>query len=148
MTPTEIFVAYATEFEKTYEDDDWARLERFFAPQATYEVRGAVPFACRLEGREAILRGIRKSVDGFDRRFDSREVEIVEPPREEGDTVTVGWKGTYRKQGLAPLVLRGRSRARCQGDRIVELSDSYDDDVAAAAAEWSKRYPGFDPSYV
>ena len=52
------FFEYAQDFEKTFVDDDWSRLERYFEPDAVYEVRN-VPFGCRLEGRAAIFRGIK-----------------------------------------------------------------------------------------
>ncbi|HME70466.1 MAG TPA: hypothetical protein VKM54_11450, partial [Myxococcota bacterium] len=34
------FVEYAQAFEKTYVDDDWTRLEPYFAPDAVYRVVG------------------------------------------------------------------------------------------------------------
>ena len=40
MTNLECFAAYAADFEKTFKDDDWSRLERYFAPDATYQVKG------------------------------------------------------------------------------------------------------------
>jgi hypothetical protein len=148
MTLTERFLEYAMEFEKTFADDDWSRLERFFTPGATYEVRNA-PFACRLEGRDAIFRGIRKSLDGFDRRFASRELEANDPPKEDGDTVTFGWKGTYRKEGAPPLTIRGQSVARYEGDRIVELSDTFDGALLPEVGAWLQKHgQGFDPSYT
>ncbi|MGH7859745.1 MAG: nuclear transport factor 2 family protein [Candidatus Binatia bacterium] len=148
MTLTERFVEYAMEFEKTYVDDDWARLEGFFSPEATYEVRNA-PFACRLEGRDAIFRGIRKSLDGFDRRFATRNIEVTEPPKEEGSKVTLGWRGTYTKEGVPAVTIRGRSEARYAGDRIVALSDTYEDGNTAEVTAWMEKHgAGLDPSYV
>ena len=34
------FLEYAAAFEATYVDDDWSRLERFFAPDVVYAVTG------------------------------------------------------------------------------------------------------------
>lgn len=45
---TDRFIAYALDFEQTYDDDDWSRLEHHFAPDAVYEVRNTA-FGCRLE---------------------------------------------------------------------------------------------------
>ena len=41
------FLDYAQGFELTFDDDDWSRLERHFAPDAVYEVRN-MSFACRI----------------------------------------------------------------------------------------------------
>ena len=84
------FLAYAQDFELTYVDDEWSRLEQYFTPDATYEVTGVTP--CLLIGRAAIFRGIKKSLDGFDRKFTGRHVEVEGAPKVEGDTVmSTGW---------------------------------------------------------
>jgi len=148
MGPTQRFFEYVEEFEKTYDDDDWSRLERFFAPDAVYEVRNTV-FACRIEGPTAILRGIRKSLDGFDRLLEKRTLGLADGPTEDGDRVTFGWTATYDAPGAPPLVLRARSTARYRGDVIVELVDEYPDGMDAEAAAWSRAYaPGMDASYL
>jgi hypothetical protein len=148
MTPEQRFFEYALAFEQTYADDDWSRLEPFFAEDATYEVRN-VPFACKLEGRAAVLRGIRKSLDGFDRRCASRRVEVTEPPRTDGDTVTVGWAGTYTWPGAPDLRFRGRSIATVRDGLIVTLTDEYPNGEAARMAAWMKAHaPDLDASYA
>jgi hypothetical protein len=148
MGPLQRFLEYAQDFEKTFDDDDWKRLERYFARDAVYEVRNA-PFACRLEGRAAILRGLKKSIDGFDRRLSKRSLEVTEAPKQEGDTITVGWAATYRKPGAPALVGRGRTTARFEGDLIVELRDEYPDGAGAAFQSWTRAHaPGLDASYV
>lgn len=148
MGPTARFFAYAQDFEQTYVDDDWSRLAQYFEPDAVYEVRN-VPFGCRIEGPEAIFRGIRKSLDHFDRRFAERRPEITDPPAETGDSVSVGWAVTYVKPGAPPFVLRGRSTARYRGDRIVHLVDEYPAGMADEAASWARAYaPDLDASYV
>ena len=47
MTAEQCFLEYALAFELTYQDDDWTRLEPFFAEDATYEVRNS-PFDCSI----------------------------------------------------------------------------------------------------
>jgi hypothetical protein len=149
MGPTTLrFFAYAQDFEQTYADDDWSRLAQYFQPDAVYEVRN-VPFGCRLEGRDTIFRGIKKSLDNFDRRFAERRPEITDPPAESGDSVSVGWAVTYVKPGAPPFVLRGRSTARFGGERIVHLVDEYPDGMADEAARWARAHaPDLDASYV
>ena len=149
MGPTTLrFFAYAQDFEQTFLDDDWSRLAQYFQPDAVYEVRN-VPFGCRIEGPEAIFRGIKKSLDNFDRRFAERRPEITDPPAEAGDSVSVGWAVTYVKPGAPAFVLRGRSTARFRGDRIVHLVDEYPDGMADEAASWSRAHaPDLDAAYV
>jgi len=149
MGPTTLrFFAYAQDFEQTFLDDDWSRLAQYFQPDAVYEVRN-VPFGCRIEGPEAIFRGIKKSLDNFDRRFAERRPEITDPPAEAGDSVSVGWAVTYVKPSAPAFVLRGRSTARFRGDRIVHLVDEYPDGMADEAASWSRVHaPDLDASYV
>jgi hypothetical protein len=135
----ERFMAYAQDFERTYRDDDWSRLAQYFTPDATYEVKDT-PFACLLRGPDAIFRGIKKSLDGFDRKFTTRTVGVTAPPLVEGDTVTIGWTGTYERPGAPPLTVRGCTVARYAGDLITQLSDSYADDNAAATTAWMRAH--------
>jgi hypothetical protein len=142
------FLAYAGDFEKTLADDDWTRLRPHFADGAVYEVK-AQSFGCRLVGPEAIFAGMKKSLDGFDRKFDGRDLEVTEGPQVEGDELRAGWKVVYRKAGLEPYELRGRSVARYRDGRIVYLEDSYDADVDAGFAAWQSRNGlALDPSYT
>jgi hypothetical protein len=150
MGALERFFEYAQDFEKTYDDDDWSRLERYFAPDAVYEVRNA-SFGCRLEGPQAILRGLKRSLDGFDRRLVKRTIGIDGVPTEQGDTASLGWTATYTAPGAPPFVLRGRSTARYRGDLIVELVDAYPDGMDEEATAWARRYApdlGLNPAYV
>ncbi len=139
------FLAYAQDFEKTYVDDDWSRLEQYFAPDATYEVTGATP--CLLKGRSAIFRGIKKSLDGFDRRFTKRDIEVEGAPQVEGDTLMLDWLGIYERPGAPALRVRGRSIARYAGGVIAQLKDEMKADEAAM--KWFGTYgQGLDGSYA
>jgi hypothetical protein len=142
------FIEYAQDFETTYDDDDWSRLERYFAPDAVYEVRNT-SFACRLEGPKAILRGLKKSLDGFDRRMPKRVVAPTDDMREEPDCLVVGWTATYSPPGAPVFVLRGRSTARYRDGVLFELIDEYPDGMDEEAAAWVRQHaPGLDASYA
>lgn len=148
MTALQQFIAYATAFEQTYDDDDWSRIEPFFAPDAVYEVQGSV-LGCRLEGRPAILAGLKKSLDGFDRRFAKRTLDVVDGPHEQGDTVTIGWTATYAVPGATSLLLRGRSTVSVRDGKVVRLVDAYPDGMDEEVAGWLARHaPGCSASYV
>ena len=50
----------------------------------------------------------------------------------------VGWTVTYRKAGVAPFVLRGRSTVRCHDGVIAQLTDSYDPSIERELADWQR----------
>src|SRR5262245_48935212 len=142
------FMAYASDFERTFVDDDWTRLRQYFAPEAVYEVK-APSFGCRLVGPQAIFAGIKKSLDGFDRRFAQRDMEVTSGPDVAGEEIRIAWKVVYRRDGVPPFVLRGESTARYADGRIVYLADSYGPDVEAEFAAWQRQTGlSLDPSYV
>ena len=148
MSPLQRFGAYAQDFEATFKDDDWSRLTPYFASDATYEVSGE-PFACSLRGPDAIFKGMKKSLDGFDRRFASREIALEGAPVVDGDTVSLAWAVTYHRAGSPPLVLRGRSSATYADGRITRLADSYDAPAIASTSAWLREHGAdLDPSYV
>jgi hypothetical protein len=148
MDTLQKFMAYAGDFEQTLADDDWTRLRRYFADDAVYEVKAEL-FGCRLTGPAAIFAGMKKSLDGFDRKFAKRDVEITSGPEITGDEMNMGWKVVYLKEGLPPFVLRGQSTVRYAGDKIAHLADSYDPSVAGEMAAWQRASGiGLDPSYT
>lgn len=142
------FMQYAAAFEQTLADDDWTRLRPYFAADAVYEVK-ADTFGCRLTGPDAIFAGMKKSLDGFDRKFEGRTIDVTEGPEADGDALRMAWAVTYRKAGKTPYVLRGRSVVRYRDGKIAELVDSYDASVAAEGAAWMQQNGMLlDPSYV
>ena len=132
------FMAYAGDFEQTLADDDWSRVRRYFADDAVYEVK-ATGFGCRLTGPTAIFAGIKKSLDGFDRKFTKRDIEVLSGPEVAGNEVRLGWKVVYSKEGWPSFVLRGQSTARYADDKIVYLADSYDPSVSDEFAAWQQQ---------
>ncbi|HZR81560.1 MAG TPA: nuclear transport factor 2 family protein [Candidatus Binatia bacterium] len=142
------FMAYANDFERTLRDDDWSRLAQYFAEDAVYEVK-ADRFGCRLVGRRAIFAGIKKSLDGFDRKFTGRGIELTSGPEVTGDEIRMSWKVTYTKDGTPPFVLRGSSIARYAGGEIAYLSDAYDPSVGQELGAWTERTGvAVDPAYT
>jgi SnoaL-like domain len=126
------FLAYAAAFEQTFADDDWRRLEPFFTDDAVYAVAG-LPAACELRGREHILRGMRKSLDGFDRKMTRREIAPTAPPSEDGDRVTLIGLVRYQRGESPPIELRATIVATFDGDRISHMRDTFTLDAAAIA---------------
>lgn len=148
MGVMETFMAYANDFETTYEDNDWSRLRPYFADDAVYEVKNA-SYACRLEGPDAIFRGIEKSLDGFDRKMDTRTIEVVSPPAVDGDDLSIAWAVIYTLGDAPPLRVEATSRGTVRDGKIVYLADEYDPAQEPALHGWFQAHcPDLDPSYV
>jgi hypothetical protein len=134
--PGSRFMAYAKDFELTFDDDNWSRLEGYFAPDAVYEVRNVGP-GWRLVGPAAILAGMKRSLDGFDRRLPKRVLGLAGPPAVDATGLAFDWTATYAPAGAPRLVLRGHSSIRYRDGLIVELVDSYADGIGEEVAAWN-----------
>lgn len=147
-----VFMDYAAAFEQTYVDDDWSRLTQYFPENASYEVRGG-PMACQISGRDAIFAGLKKSIDGLDRRCGERKLQITDGPNvvntEDGHELSIGWNVFYQ-YGEAPLLtLPGRSVFIIANGVIVAMRDEYDDEEMVSIIAWMREYgDGLDGSYV
>ncbi|HEV7733996.1 MAG TPA: nuclear transport factor 2 family protein [Candidatus Binatia bacterium] len=143
------FLAYAQAFESTYADDDWTRLEPFFAPDAVYRVLGSQGWDCVVEGRENIFRAIKKFLDEFDRHC-AREIKPgSSPPSVEGDVVRVAGVALYRRGASDELKLEIELMAEYRDGLIVALSDVYPVSTGVHMKAWMKRWgAGLKPSYV
>ena len=139
MNPTERFLAYAAAFEQTYADDDWSRIEPFFTEDAVYTVSLGPPLGGCWEGRVAVIDHLREGVEGLDRRFDTRRVEIVGAPSAGDNFVFFEWQGTYSKAGCPDLVFGGTERASFEGDRIRLLEDEMAEGSDTTIQEWVAR---------
>ena len=149
MDPLQRFMTYGDDFEKTLADDDWSRLEQYFAPDAVYTVEGLPPLACEVRGREHIFRAIKKSLDTFDRLFDRRELKPIAPPEIEGNSVTIAGSLRYEKAGLPTLEMVAHETATFDDQGlIVHLRDVYPPGQGAALAWFAEHGQGFDGSYV
>lgn len=113
MAGTARLLMYAHSFERTYEDDDWSRIEPFFTDDIVY--RDAAGSA---SGKGSVLAYLKNSVNTIDRSFDERILETMGELRCGEDWVEFDWRATYRKEGRRDLVVRGVHRAEFEGDRI------------------------------
>ena len=83
-----------------------------------------------------MLKALKDSLDGFDRRCDSRTPEILEGPVEEDGAVRVRFRVVYTLAGAPDLVLEGEEFARFEGDRIRHLEDRYTDEMNRVLTAW------------
>ena len=117
------FTQYAAAFEDAYASDDWSKLEPYFTEDAVYETIADAPFGNRTQGRDAVQQFFKQIVDGFDRRFDTRSVEMLEGPVERGNAVWFRWAAIYTLAGVPPLRMEGEETATFEGERIRRLED-------------------------
>ena len=134
------YVAYATAFEEAYASDDWSRLEPFFTEDAVYEFIAPAPFGGKYEGRATVLTQFKNSVNGLDRRFDSRKVEVLEGPTEKDGVVWIRWAAIYTLAGAPDCRMEGEERAVFAGDRIRRLADSMTDAEAGRVGAYFAQH--------
>ncbi|NNC55129.1 MAG: nuclear transport factor 2 family protein [Pseudomonadales bacterium] len=135
MKALNAFLAYADAFEKTFIDDDWSRLHQYFHDDAVYEVVGDI-MACKLVGPDAIFAGMKKSLDGLDRRFDTRAIQPGDDLKVEDNALSLSWSASYTLESHPPFILQGRSEAELKDGKISLLRDSYDASAAKAFQNW------------
>ncbi len=134
------YLAYAAAFEEAYASDDWSKLEHFFTEDAVYTFIAPAPFGGPYEGRAAVFAQFKNSVNGLDRRFDSRQVEVLEGPSEKDGGVWMHWAGTYTLAGAPDCRMEGEERAVFAGDRIRRLEDSITDAEAGRLGAYLAQY--------
>jgi hypothetical protein len=127
------FADYAAAFERTVETNDTSHIEPFFTEDAVYETTGGPPFEGLQEGRDQVFAHLIGSLDGLDRRFATREIEVLEGPLEREGNVWMRWRARYTKPGLPDLVIEGDETAHFEGDRIRRLVDDFDRDSVGSA---------------
>lgn len=147
MSLLPLFVAQRRAFETAYEDGDWSPLEAFFHEDVRYEVLN-MPFHCVLEGRGAMLAGIRRSIEGFDKHC-RRTVGLDRVVREEGANVIIHSRMAFERPGAPPTSSRVWEIATYRDGRIARLIDLYDPGAAADYEQWMAAWgQGLDPSYA
>jgi hypothetical protein len=141
MSNADRFMQYAEAFEEAYLDEDWSRLEPFFAEDATY--RSFYGADLEVTGRANVIEQLQSDTDAFDRKFDARHLEFAEGPVEAGERVSLVWKLTYAKANAPDLFLAGTETATFRGDRIVLLEGSYAPETFGEFGAWLGKYGGF-----
>jgi len=135
------FAAYAAAFEKAYESNDWSLVEPFFEEDAVYEVRDfPAPLGGVVRGRAAILAYFDRVLNGFDRKFGARAVELVEGPRESDGAVWLKGRAIYTTPGLPDLVFELEETATFEGDRIRRLEDRYERAEIEKVLAWARTH--------
>ena len=140
MSRIQRFVDYAAAFEKTVETNDLSHIEPFFTEDAVYKTLGGPPFDGLQEGRDAVFTYLIGSLDGLDRQFATRELELLQGPEERGDSVWIRWRARYTQPGLPDLVIDGEETATFEGDRIRRLEDRFTAESAKATVDYMTEH--------
>ena len=133
-----LFAHYADDFELTFVDDDWKRLEKHFSNDAIYSTIGLQ--STRSEGRDKLLNALKYNVSNFDRKCDSRSLTTIDGPHIDGQTLTRTWRCEFVLQDADNLVIEGREKAVYSGEQIVLLEEEILADSAAIMAAWMEQY--------
>jgi hypothetical protein len=137
MTLVERFNAYASDFERTFVDDDWSRLEQYFTDDAVYSTPAN---GQRAAGRATVLATLRAAVSGFDRRCDSRALVTTAGPWAEADEIRREWAATFTIRGAPELQIAGCERAVFRGDRIELLEVTITEDTLSRLMKYAGAY--------
>jgi len=138
MNMVEIFEHFALDFEATVVDDDWSRLEKYFAEYASYQNVGSPDAKCI--GRKAILDYLKADVANTDRRFDSRTLIPLSPPVTDGNHLARQWQTTYTLKGMPDLVIEGEARYLFEGEMIIAMEEEPTADSIRALQKWMLQY--------
>jgi ketosteroid isomerase-like protein len=136
-TLVERFEAYAADFEQTFADGDWTRLEPHFTEDAAYSTPAN---GMRVDGRDLVLAVLRTSVTTFDRRCAERTLVTTRGPEEHGDEVRREWAATYTVPGAPRLDIGGTERAVFRDGRIALLEVTMTPDTLARLMSYAATY--------
>ncbi|MCZ6464612.1 MAG: nuclear transport factor 2 family protein [Proteobacteria bacterium] len=140
MDPIARFGEYATAFEDVYKSDDWSLLDPYFTDDAVYEIEADPPFGARHEGRAVIYKALKESLDNNDRRFASRNLELLEGPKNVDGAVWIRWRATYTLEGAPDFVMNGEETAHFEGDRISRLVDVFTEETQKNALAYLRAH--------
>ncbi len=107
MTDLSRFLEYARAFEVALATDDFALIAPFFTRDARHDVEGVDPLGTSDRGRDAVVSGLRRSVEMLDRRFDTRIPEVLDGPAIRDDGIWMRFGLTLRREGVPELRLEG-----------------------------------------
>jgi hypothetical protein len=146
----EVWEKWIAAFDRAFVTDDWEDARAFLTDDVVYVVAGA-PFGCELRGRDRVIAGFRKSLNGFDRKFETRQWEAVDLRIWADQAVTCLAKGTYTLAGKPSLTFAAKGSWFFRDRKISLMTDIYDiaEINAVRALEWlSKHGNDLDASYT
>lgn len=93
--------------------------------------------------------GVKKSLHGFNRRFEKREIEVVDDLTIDDTGRNASWAATSHKTDLPSLILKSKSIVTLADNRIATLVNVFNIKSEQAFANWvAKTDHAIDPSYI
>ena len=134
----QIFERFAADFEIAVQDDNWSRLEKYLAEDATYEnIGGPDP---KYTGRAAIIAYLQNDVANNDRRFDTRTLVALTSPTSTENHLSRRWRCTYKLAGAPDLVVEGEARYVFEGELIKEIEEELAPASVHIYSEWMRQH--------
>lgn len=133
MSNLPIFSEYAGAFEETLQDDDWTRLEKYFADNSSYLPGDGSEGT----GRDGALAAMKDSVDSLERKADGRELVGEPGVSEDGDRITLTFVIKYTKEGMEDFTLVGKEFIDYADRLIQRMEDVFDN--SDALFEWRSK---------
>jgi len=140
MNNIETFNNFAAAFEDAVKDDNWTRLEKYLAEDATYLNVGGPDTKCK--GRDAIIAFLKSDVSNTDRRFDTRSLNALTPPVIDGERLTRQWRCTYTLAEAPDLIVNGEARYLFENGLIKEIEEEVTSGSMLNFEEWMGKYGG------
>jgi ketosteroid isomerase-like protein len=140
MSAIQHFMGYAAAFEAAFKSDDWPPLAPHFTEDAVYVVGFLPPFGGRFEGRDAILAYFKSVLDGFDRRFETRRIGLLEGPREDGDSIWLRGDAVYTAAGVPDIGFELELFVTFRDGRVCDMEDRYDTATIERVQGWVRDH--------
>ena len=133
--------AWIDVFEAAAQSGDWSEAANHLSEDCVYIVAGG-PYAGAVKGRDAVIEGFKRSLAGFDKKFDRREWRAGKIRLHEPNCLSAVVTGTYEKEGRPPLRFGVDAQWFFNGPQIFLMTDLYDPGLADAAdtLDWIEAY--------
>lgn len=123
-TDLERFLRFAQDFEVSFWSEQWGVAAAHLADDARHLVHASGSLFADDRGRDAVIAGLRASVDGMDRRFDVRIPEVLAGPTTRKGGIWMRYALRLRRAGLPELAFEGEHVARFRDGRLVEIEET------------------------
>ena len=138
MSNIDIFNGFAAAFEAAVEDDNWSRLGKYLADDATYINIGSPD--PKSIGKEAVINFLKEDVTNTDKRFDARNLLALTQPKEKGSWLSRKWRTIYTLKGVPDLVVEGEARYRFENNLIKEIEEEVTSASMQSLGIWMEKY--------
>ena len=142
------FMNYFNAFEAALDKNNWDPVSGALSEGVTYTVEG-VPFACRIQGRDAVVEAFKRSTQNFDATMDFRQLEVLNITRLAPEQVRVDLLSGYGRASVGSMTVPVTIEVETSEGKIRSLRDRYDPELTGPALSWlAANIQDADPSYL